>query len=124
MCVSVCVCVCVSKCVCVRERSKQRCEERKVEKEEEFDPYTATSLYNFVSYARTYLIVSLSVSVALSSEQSLPPYPTSHEHEAVQVTSRIVQFCRGLLDGSENRHLPWFEHTDPKSERERVRECV
>ena len=63
-----------------------------------------------------YLKESLASTDTEFREQSFPPNPFLHEHEAVHVTSRIVQLNSALPEGSENPQMPFPEHTAPGEE--------
>ena len=60
-----------------------------------------------------YLSESLALSDVMLKEQSFPPYPASHLHDAVQVASRIVHVSRVFPEGSEYPQEPCCEHTEP-----------
>ena len=62
---------------------------------------------------RCYLSESLALSDAMLKEQSFPPYPVSHLHDAVHVASKIVHVSRIFPEGSEYPQEPCCEHTDP-----------
>ena len=61
-----------------------------------------------------YLRESLALRDTELRKQSFPPNPFLHKHEAVHVTSTIVQLCRAFPEGSENVQLPFPEHTVPE----------
>ena len=68
----------------------------------------------------SYLRSSLAKNAALSKEQSCPPNPLLQEHEAEQVTVRIVQLYRLFPEGSEYLQAPFPEHTVPEIGRTRM----